>query len=152
MGAAVARRPHKASWLGLAGLQNLCLTCSESYDRATDRFASAEWFLTQLAKVGLPFPLSLSKPTDNKWKLDYIYYKQNVVNHLFGVGVVASWFRLQRHWIITLVICFKLNFFGSLSPWPYVPCLFLLTGQNDISWDRMAKGQKGGTKRLGHNV
>ena len=50
--------------------------CSESYDRATDRRASAEGFLTQLAKVGLPFPLSLSKPTDNKWKCDYIYYKQ----------------------------------------------------------------------------
>ena len=48
-------------------MQYLCLTCSESYDKATDRRANAKWFLTQLAKVGLPFPLSLRKPTDNKW-------------------------------------------------------------------------------------
>ena len=32
----------------------------------------------EFPKVG-PFPLSLSKPTDNKLQLDYIYYKQCVV-------------------------------------------------------------------------
>ena len=37
-----ARRVRKVSLFGLAGLQYLCLTCSESYDRATDRRASAE--------------------------------------------------------------------------------------------------------------
>ena len=138
MGAAVARRAHKASWVGLAGLQYLCLTCSESYDRATDRFASAEWFLTQLAKVGLPFPLSLSKPTDNKWKLDYIYYKQHVVNHLFGVGEGISVAE-------ALDYCPRHLFQAELLRQPFpvaVPCLFLLAGQNGISRDRTTEGQK----------
>ena len=59
MGAAVARRSRKASWVVLAGLQYFCLTCCESYDRATNRRASAKWFLTKLEKVGLPFSLCL---------------------------------------------------------------------------------------------
>ena len=138
MGAAVARRAHKASWVGLAGLQYLCLTCSESYDRATDRFASAEWFLTQLAKVGLPFPLSLSKPTDNKWKLDYIYYKQYVVNHLFGVGEGISVAEALDYYPRHLFQAQLLR-----QPFPVaVPCLFLLAGQNGISRDRTTEGQK----------
>ena len=147
MGAAVARRAHKASWVGLAGLQYLCLTCSESYDRATDRRASAEWFLTQLAKVGQPLPLSLSKPIDNKWKFDYIYYKQYVVNHSLGLELERR-FRLQRHWIITLVICFKIKLFGSLFPWTF-PASFYWRNKMAFHRGRIAKGQKGGTERLG---
>ena len=161
MGAAVARRAHKASWVGLAGLQYLCLTCSESYDRATDRRANNKWFLTQLAKVGLPYSLSLSKPTDNKWKLDYIYYKQYVVNHLFGVGVgegISVW---EASWIITLVICFKLNFFpgGRSLPLFISGTKRLFSGQKDrgTGWRDRKVGQKGiwpgqngkGTERLG---
>ena len=154
MGAAVARRAHKASWVGLAGLQYLCLTCSESYDRATDRRASAEWFLTQLAKVGQPLPLSLSKPIDNKWKFDYIYYKQYVVNHSLGLELERG-FRLQRHCIITLVICFKINLFGSLSRGRSLP-LFIggtkwhYPGQNDRGTER--RDRTSGTEGPGQNV
>ena len=149
MGTAVARRAHKASWVGLAGLQYLCLTCSESYDRATDRLASAEWFLTQLAKVGLPFPLSLSKQTDNKWKLDYSYYKQYVVNHVFGVGV-GEGISFAETLVVTLVICFKLNFFGNLSPWPFPSSFYWRDKMTFPGTERQRHrkaGQKGGTKR-----
>ena len=51
--------------------------------------------------------------------IDYIYYKQYVANHLFGIGVgegISVW---EASGIITLVICFKLNFFGRLSRWPF---------------------------------
>ena len=41
----------------LAGMQYLCIAYSESHDRATDRRATAEWVLTELAKVELSFPL-----------------------------------------------------------------------------------------------
>ena len=103
----------------------------------------------QLAKVGLPFPLSLSKPTDNKWKCDYIYYKQNVVNHSLGLELetMNRGFRLQRHWIITLVIYFKIKLFPRCRSLP----LFIdgtkwhFPGQNDRGTERRDRkvGQKG---------
>ena len=76
--------------------------------------------------------------------------------HLFGVEEeisVADYY----HLIITLVICFKLNFFDSLSPWPFPASFYWRdkmafpgterqrdrkAGQN--VWDRRA-----GTERLG---
>ena len=111
----------------------------------TDRRASTESFLTQLAKVGLPFPLSLSQPTDNKWKLDFIYYKQYVVNHLFEVGVGEG-----------ISVAEALDYYpGHLfqaqflwQPFPVaISCLFLLAGQNGISRGRTTARQKGGTER-----
>ena len=68
-------------------------------------------------------------------------------NHLFGVEEeisVADYY----NFIITLVICFKLNFFDSLSPWPF-PASFYWRDKMAFPRDRMAKGQKGGTERLG---
>ena len=57
-------------------------------------------------------------------------------------------FRLQRHWIITFVICFVLNFLGILSPWPFPASIYWRNGiQNGISRDRKTEGQKGGTER-----
>ena len=61
----MARRAHTANLVGLAGLH----FASPVPNLTTGaEVTGAEWFLTQLAKVGLlgPFPLSISKPTDNK--------------------------------------------------------------------------------------
>ena len=58
----MARRAHTANLVGLAGLHFVSPVPTGA------EVTGAEWFLTQLAKVGLlgPFPLSISKPTDNK--------------------------------------------------------------------------------------
>ena len=76
-------------------------------------------------------------------KLDYIYYKQYVVNHLFGVGegisVAEALDYYPRHLFQDQLL---------RQPFPVaVPCIFMLAGQNGISRDRTTEGQKGGTER-----